>query len=247
MTTEVQDELKRLFNAANFQNPAAVSLTMKKRIGSLACDAIVASDTLRYFRRRLESAILGSAAKRHGRRLLMVAVLEVSRDARPHYHCTPITPPPPLNTPWLDRLHLEAASEAIAVRFHRLARSVFEWRRFNRALPTRANQDHSVKETQLVSTTRRQLQPATWLGQPGYRCPHQNRLDAVASKSNSLVAHQNNCAYSFLGIAMSLEHPKLLLDPVPDSNLAAVERSSRIIENRQGRSSPQIVIREKSW
>jgi hypothetical protein len=84
---EAQRELKQLFNAVRFRHPAAVSLTLKKRIGSTACDAVVASNNFHHFRRRLECAILGSAAKRHGRRLLMVAVLEISGDKRSHYHC----------------------------------------------------------------------------------------------------------------------------------------------------------------
>jgi hypothetical protein len=84
---ELQSELKQLFDAIQFEHPTAVSLTMKKRVGSVACDTIIASNNFQQFRRRLESAVLGSAAKRHGRRLLMVAVLEISGDNRPHYHC----------------------------------------------------------------------------------------------------------------------------------------------------------------
>jgi hypothetical protein len=87
MSYSVQAELKRLFDPVRFQNPTAVSLTMKKRVGSWVNDSIVASENFRHFRRRLESSLLGSAAKRHGRRLLMVAVLEVSGDQRLHYHC----------------------------------------------------------------------------------------------------------------------------------------------------------------
>ncbi|WP_212274473.1 hypothetical protein [Bradyrhizobium sp. AUGA SZCCT0169] len=85
---EAEFELRRLVESIHFENPVAVTLTMKKRAGSQAADSIVASNNFRHFRNRLEHAILGSAAKRHGRRLSMIAVLEMSADHRLHYHCT---------------------------------------------------------------------------------------------------------------------------------------------------------------
>jgi hypothetical protein len=50
-------------------------------------DAIIASRNFRHFRNRLERALFGNAAKRHGKRLKLVAVLETSADGRLHYHC----------------------------------------------------------------------------------------------------------------------------------------------------------------
>jgi hypothetical protein len=91
MTPEQQrcrDQLERLFNTVKFDNPAAVTLTMKKRVGSRAADHIVASDNFRHFRNRLDHAVLGSRAKRYGAHLLIIAVLEFSADHRLHYHCT---------------------------------------------------------------------------------------------------------------------------------------------------------------
>jgi hypothetical protein len=85
--TDAEAELRRLLHSIKFENPAAVTLTMKKRAGSRAADAIIASENFRHFRNRLDQAILGSRAKRHGAQLLMVAVLEMSADHRLHYHC----------------------------------------------------------------------------------------------------------------------------------------------------------------
>ncbi len=70
-----------------FVAPAAVTLTMKKRNGARSADDIVASENFRHFRNRLEHSLLGSAAKRHGKHLLMIVVLEMSADDRLHYHC----------------------------------------------------------------------------------------------------------------------------------------------------------------
>jgi hypothetical protein len=79
--------LEELVGAVPFQNPVAVTLTMKKRAGGRAADEIVASANLRLFRVRLETRVLGRAAKVHGRRLRMVCVLEMSAAHRLHYHC----------------------------------------------------------------------------------------------------------------------------------------------------------------
>jgi hypothetical protein len=82
-----RDELERLINSVKFAAPAAVTLTMKKRNGGRVADQLVASENFRHFRNRLDHLILGGAAKRHGRRLLMVAVVETNADDRLHYHC----------------------------------------------------------------------------------------------------------------------------------------------------------------
>lgn len=82
-----RDTLASLIGDVPFKNPVAVTLTMKKRVGARVADDIVASQNLRLFRVRLETRVLGRAAKRHGKRLLMVCVLEMSADHRLHYHC----------------------------------------------------------------------------------------------------------------------------------------------------------------
>jgi hypothetical protein len=80
-------ELKQLIASIPFQNPAAVSLTLKKKSGARLADEMVASENFRLFRIRLESRVLGRAAKKHGKRLPIIAVLERSADHRLHYHC----------------------------------------------------------------------------------------------------------------------------------------------------------------
>lgn len=83
----LRGELKQLITSIQFQNPVAVSLTLKKRCGPRAVDDIAASENFRLFRVRLETRVLGRAAKRHGKRLPIIAVLEMSADHRLHYHC----------------------------------------------------------------------------------------------------------------------------------------------------------------
>jgi hypothetical protein len=80
------DGLRKKFDPVLFQSPAAVTLTMKKRVGFQTADLLVASANFRHFMNRLNNNILGSAAKLHGRRLKTVAVIEANADARLHYH-----------------------------------------------------------------------------------------------------------------------------------------------------------------
>jgi len=80
-------ELHRMVEQIDFVHPAAVTLTLKKRAGGNVIDEIKASANFRHFRNRLNHAVLGSKAKRHGAQLLIVAVLEISADLRLHYHC----------------------------------------------------------------------------------------------------------------------------------------------------------------
>jgi hypothetical protein len=103
-------QLRALFDPSQFQNPAAVTLTMKKRVGGHNTDAIVASENFRHFMSRLNHNILGSAAKLHGRRLKTVAVIESNADARLHYHAM------------IDRPHycsFEAFKEAVTAQWLR--------------------------------------------------------------------------------------------------------------------------------
>ena len=80
-------EFRQMVEAVTFSNPAAVTLTLKKRAGGNGIDEIKASANFRHFRNRLNHAVLGSAAKLHGRKLKTVAVIESNADGRLHYHC----------------------------------------------------------------------------------------------------------------------------------------------------------------
>ena len=82
----IRAEPKELFDPSRFNFPAAVSLTMKKRVGGYSIDLMAASENFRYFRNRLNNIILGSRAKRHGGKLKMVAIIESNADGRLHYH-----------------------------------------------------------------------------------------------------------------------------------------------------------------
>ena len=81
------EAVERFIKSVQFQNPTAVTLTMKKRAGARGADSIIASENFRHFRNRLNHAVLGSRAKRYGARLTMVVVLEISADHRLHFHC----------------------------------------------------------------------------------------------------------------------------------------------------------------
>jgi hypothetical protein len=80
------EELRKLFDPHRFDHPAAVSLTMKKRVGGRSIDMMVASENFRHFRNRLNNKILGSKAKLHGGKLKIVAIIESNADGRLHYH-----------------------------------------------------------------------------------------------------------------------------------------------------------------
>jgi hypothetical protein len=82
----VKTELRQLFDPTHFNLPAAVTLTMKKRVGSRNIDLMAASENFGHFMNRLNHKILGSAAKLHARRLKTVAVIESNADGRLHYH-----------------------------------------------------------------------------------------------------------------------------------------------------------------
>ena len=79
--------IEMFIKAARFTNPAAVTLTLKKRDKARSVDQIVATENFRHFRNRLDHTLLGTKAKRYGRRLRILAVLEMSSDQRWHYHC----------------------------------------------------------------------------------------------------------------------------------------------------------------
>lgn len=80
-------ELDIFIKQVEFKNPTAVTLTMKKRVGGRAADTIIASENFRHFRNRLNHTVLGSRAKRYGKQLAMVVVIEISADHRLHFHC----------------------------------------------------------------------------------------------------------------------------------------------------------------
>ena len=75
-----------LFDIGRFNDPCAVTLTMKQRVNSRELDQIECSRNFRHFSNRLNKAIFGNAFTRYGNRLRMIAVLEKSNSQRYHYH-----------------------------------------------------------------------------------------------------------------------------------------------------------------
>ena len=75
-----------LFNIERFNDPCAVTLTMKQRVNSLDLDQIECSRNFRHFSNRLNKAIFGNAFTRYGNRLRMIPVLEKSHSQRYHFH-----------------------------------------------------------------------------------------------------------------------------------------------------------------
>ena len=79
-------KLLQIFDLRMFSHPCAVTLTMKKASQGETNDGITASTNFRHFSNRLNAAVLGSKAKRHGGRLTTLAVIECNADDRLHYH-----------------------------------------------------------------------------------------------------------------------------------------------------------------
>ena len=83
-------ELRRaiipLCSTKHFNDPCAVTLTMKQRANCRMLDPIECSRNFRHFANRLNKSVLGNAFTRHGNRLRMIPVLERSHGERWHYH-----------------------------------------------------------------------------------------------------------------------------------------------------------------
>jgi len=76
----------QLFNMDGFNDPCAVTLTMKQRLKSAQLDPIECSRNFRYFSNRLNKALFSNAFTRHKKRIRMIPVLEKSHSQRYHYH-----------------------------------------------------------------------------------------------------------------------------------------------------------------
>jgi hypothetical protein len=71
---------------SRFNDPCAVTLTMKQRVGSKKLDPFDCSRNLTHFSNRLNKKILGNSFTRYGKRIRMIPVLERSHNQRYHYH-----------------------------------------------------------------------------------------------------------------------------------------------------------------
>lgn len=76
----------QFFDLNQFNDPCAVTLTMKQRVGSVELDKIACSRNFTHFSNRLNKAILRNSYTRYGNRIRMIPVLERSHSQRYHYH-----------------------------------------------------------------------------------------------------------------------------------------------------------------
>ena len=84
---QLQLATQQYFALNAFTNPCAVTLTLKQADGWTKIDPISASTSFRHFRNRLNKALYGSAARRYGKFVPMISVIERSAANRYHYHC----------------------------------------------------------------------------------------------------------------------------------------------------------------
>jgi hypothetical protein len=73
-------------NLKQFNDPCAVTLTMKQRVGSIVIDQIACYRNFTHFSNRLNKAILRNSFTRYGNRIRIIPVLERSHSQRYHYH-----------------------------------------------------------------------------------------------------------------------------------------------------------------
>src|ERR1700747_428828 len=82
---KVREAAVKYFNTYKFNDPCAVTLTMKQRVGFRHLDRIACSSDFKYFSNRLKKAVLRNSFTRYGNRIPMIAVVEKSSSQR--YHC----------------------------------------------------------------------------------------------------------------------------------------------------------------
>lgn len=90
----IQESFRGYIRDLNFQNPIAVTLTLKKAVpfreekshGYVRITPDRASQNLRHFLNSVNSQCLGKKASRFGHRIPVVSVLEGTKAKRLHYH-----------------------------------------------------------------------------------------------------------------------------------------------------------------
>jgi hypothetical protein len=83
---KIRTALIKYFNSCQFNDPCAVSLTMKQRVDSIELDQIACTRSFSHFSNRLNKAILRNSFTRYGNRIPIIPVLERSHADRYHYH-----------------------------------------------------------------------------------------------------------------------------------------------------------------
>jgi hypothetical protein len=83
---KIREAAVKYFIACQFNDPCAVTLTMKQRVNSIDLDPITCSRNFSHFSNRLNKAILRNSFTRYGNRIPMMPVIERSHVQRYHYH-----------------------------------------------------------------------------------------------------------------------------------------------------------------
>lgn len=78
----------------NFENMMSVTLSLKQNIYGERLDKIKAQRNFRHFMNLLNKKVFGNSFRRHGQRIKVIPVLEISRDNRLHYHLAICNPYP---------------------------------------------------------------------------------------------------------------------------------------------------------
>ena len=81
-----QKAIIEMCDLITFNDPCAVTLTMKQRHQGQALDPIECSRNFRHFSNRFNKAIYGNAFARYNKRVRIIPVLEKSSSQRYHYH-----------------------------------------------------------------------------------------------------------------------------------------------------------------
>lgn len=84
--TGLQHALRDWLRGQDWKTPFAATLSLKQRRGSDRIDQVKASQNVRHFANVLNRRCLGSAAKRHSRRVPMFTVIEGGGAKRLHVH-----------------------------------------------------------------------------------------------------------------------------------------------------------------
>src|SRR5437763_12612470 len=85
-TLELQKSIRAYFETIPWQAPVAATLTLKQRIKQQKLDPLIATSNFRHFLNRLNREVFGNAAKRFGRGLRAIPVLEHDELVRFHNH-----------------------------------------------------------------------------------------------------------------------------------------------------------------
>jgi len=97
----LSDALIPYFNNVEFNNPVAITLTLKRVVTTSDVglrtqsflDVIKTTQNIHYFLNRLNTKIYKSSFRRFGKRLKVIPIIEGDKNTRPHVHFTFDIPP----------------------------------------------------------------------------------------------------------------------------------------------------------